>query len=408
MFFAIVLFIVRRRLRTEVIRLSRFDFGQIRDKAKELFSSEVEISRGIQDEVKRYNERYPKWMEPLHKMVMEGRGNIGEFSEGQMTGDTYEEQAWSYFLGKGFNKKAIAGVMGNLQQESGINPTTIQGNGKGPGTGLVQWGDGMDGGRWNALEKWAKAEGKDKWDMQTQLDYLWLEMTNGSHDTYWRRAGEAVGIDLSGTKEEPVKKFGAIDNIEKAMIAFELTIERAGIKHNETRIKYAKGFYEKYKDWDPNMVTVSSSSGKFLPPHRDEWYSVTSEFGWRIHPIHGTKRLHGGIDLSSGKNTQLYTAGAGKVEHKETNYGNTGWGNYIVINHGKVGNKTLYSLYAHMKDPSPLSVGQTIGDNTKIGFEGTTGSSTGNHLHLEFIEAKSGQTWGNGEKVNARNYITFK
>lgn len=387
--------------------MSRFDFGQIRDKAKELFSSEMEISRGIQDEVKRYNERYPKWMEPLDKMVMEGGGNIGEFSEGQMTGDTYEEQAWSYFLGKGFNKKAIAGVMGNLQQESGINPTTIQGNGRGPGTGLVQWGDSMDGGRWNALEKWAKAEGKDKWDMQTQLDYLWLEMTNGSHDAYWRRAGTAVGIDLSGSKEEPVKKFGAINNIEKAMIAFELTIERAGKKHNETRLKYANNFYEKYKNWDPSMVTTSSASRKYLPPHRDQWYTVTSEFGGRHDPHTGKWAGHGGIDVSSGANTPLYTAAAGKVEYKETNYGSNSWGNYVVINHGKSGNKTIYTLYAHMKDPSPLSIGQMIGDNTQVGVEGTTGKSTGNHLHLEFIEAKSGQTWGNGEKVNPRNYISF-
>lgn len=386
--------------------MNRFDFSKIKDKAKELFSSEVKVSKSIQDEIKIYNERFPKWLEPLHKINMnngESEGNIGEFSESEISGDSYEEQAWSFFVGKGFTKKCTAGIMGNLQQESGINPTVIQGGGRGPGTGLVQWGDSMDGGRWNSLERWAKSEGKDKWDMHTQLNYLWIEMTNGSHDSYWRRAGSAIGVDLSGSKEVPVKKFGAINNIEKAMIAFELTIERAGKKHNQTRLKYANNFYEKYKDWSPGAS--GTSSGSFQKPHRNANYTVTSPFGYRIHPIKKTKKLHSGIDVSSGKHTPLYTVAAGKVVQSTFMAG--GWGNYVVVNHGVIGKKEVFSLYAHMNKPSILKIGQTISGSTQVGIEGTTGSSTGIHLHLEIREGTPGQSWSSGKPVDPKNYINF-
>lgn len=387
--------------------MALFDWSGFRDVARGQYQEEFENSKSLQDEVKVFNERFPKALEPLHELIEKinaasgSGGELGEFSNGTVAGDTYEEQAWSYFLGKGFEKKCIAGIMGNFEQESGIDPTTIQGGGKGPGTGLIQWGDSMDGGRWNALEKWAQEQGRDQWDMVTQLDYLWIEMTNGSHDTYWHRAGQKVGHDLSGSGEAPVKKFGAIDHIEDSMKIFELTIERAGHKAYGTRLGYANNFYEKYKDWDPSMS--SGGDGSFSVPHKTD-YTVTSEYGYRTHPIDGNRKLHAGIDVSTGKNTPIYPIANGSVV---VNKSHSGWGNYLVVDHGVIKDKQMFSLYAHLVNKASAGVGQSVTTDTEIGREGTTGSSTAIHLHLEVSEMSPGSSWSSGSTVDPRNHITF-
>ncbi|NLD31442.1 MAG: LysM peptidoglycan-binding domain-containing protein, partial [Trichococcus flocculiformis] len=73
------------------------------------------------------------------------------------------------------------------------------------------------------------------------------------------------------------------------------------------------------------------------------------------------------------------------------------YGNYVVINHGKINGVTIKTLYAHMQSGLSVSVGQTVSQGQKIGVMGTTGSSTGVHLHFEVQE--------NGAVVNPMNYI---
>lgn len=383
----------------------KFDWSSFFFGAKENYSHEVKNSKEIQDEVKKYNERFPSWFEPLYELdqritdAASSGGSVGEFSEGMIVGDNYEEQAWSYFLGKDFHKKCIAGIMGNFEQESGTNPKTIQGGGKGPGTGLVQWGDSMDGGRWNSLVAWANKEGKDEWDMLTQLDYLWIEMKQTYHLNlmagYLRQFGYSPGNDT-------LKAFSKVDNIEHAMKIFELTIERAGHKAYSNRLRYANAFYEKYKDWDPDMsVGVLSSSG-LVEPYRTS-YTVTSEYGMR--QLDGqARRLHAGIDLSKGAGTPIYPVANGRVVMNE--WGNSpGWN--IVIDHGEINGKQIFSRYMHLISKSSLSVGQTVNINTQIGNEGNTGASFGAHLHLEIQEQAPGSTYSYGHHVNPRNHINF-
>lgn len=105
---------------------------------------------------------------------------------------------------------------------------------------------------------------------------------------------------------------------------------------------------------------------------------ITSNFGYRIHPITGVSRLHSGVDIGAGYGTPITAAAAGTVITAVVNYGTTGYGTYVAIYHS---NGTT-TLYGHM---SSLAVyeGQSVSQGDVIGYVGSTGASTGPHLHFE-------------------------
>ncbi|HSR44767.1 MAG TPA: peptidoglycan DD-metalloendopeptidase family protein [Acidimicrobiia bacterium] len=106
--------------------------------------------------------------------------------------------------------------------------------------------------------------------------------------------------------------------------------------------------------------------------------SVSSPFGFRVHPISGVRKLHTGIDMSAGSGVKIVAAGNGVVILASW-YG--GYGNAVVIDHGA----GLSTLYAHQSKLA-VSVGQSVSDGEVIGYVGSTGYSTGPHLHFETRE----------------------
>lgn len=122
-----------------------------------------------------------------------------------------------------------------------------------------------------------------------------------------------------------------------------------------------------------NNITISSESGYLWP--LPGYYRLTSLFGYRIHPITGRGHSHTGIDIPAPRGTPILAAKSGQVV---TSGWHNSYGNYVVIDHGN-GNSTLY---AHMSSRS-VSEGQMVTQGQEVGKVGTTGSSTGNHLHLE-------------------------
>lgn len=104
-------------------------------------------------------------------------------------------------------------------------------------------------------------------------------------------------------------------------------------------------------------------------------FSISSSFGIRNHPLGGPSKFHMGVDLVPGASDEVRPAKAGKVvlAHDYQNYGNT-----VIIRHDR-GIETLYAHLASIK----VSQGQDVDDNTVIGMAGSTGSSTGKHLHFE-------------------------
>lgn len=118
-------------------------------------------------------------------------------------------------------------------------------------------------------------------------------------------------------------------------------------------------------------------SGFILPTWR-----ITSPFGIRVNPVTGVRRLHSGTDFGQNSGAAIKAVAPGTVESKGVNLNKqSGYGHWVRVRHydGSRG------MYAHLVAASPLGVGQAVDHNTVIGGVGSTGASTGPHLHLEII-----------------------
>ena len=135
---------------------------------------------------------------------------------------------------------------------------------------------------------------------------------------------------------------------------------------------------------------VTPSTSGFISPLPGGAY-VTCAYGWRIHPIWGDKRFHSGVDLGASQGTPIYAIAAGTVT--TATYGDAN-GYYVSISHGN----GYGSVYCHMTNYI-VSVGDSVSQGQVIGYVGSTGWSTGPHLHFEIHV--------NGSTVNPMDYISL-
>lgn len=133
----------------------------------------------------------------------------------------------------------------------------------------------------------------------------------------------------------------------------------------------------------------SGSSSKESWGKPCSWVKLTSPYGYRIHPTTGQYKFHNGVDLANSQGTPIRATRSGKVT--VATYGGT-YGYYVTINHGD----GYSSLYAHMTHYI-VSKGDTVSKGQVIGYMGSTGRSTGPHLHFSIFY--------NGSSVNPMNYI---
>jgi murein DD-endopeptidase MepM/ murein hydrolase activator NlpD len=140
------------------------------------------------------------------------------------------------------------------------------------------------------------------------------------------------------------------------------------------------------EDGDSNGGGQPSGGGPFLWPCSG---NVGSGFGYRVHPISGTSRMHTGVDIGCANGAPISAAGAGVVAEAGWR---GGYGNAVVIDHGN----GLATLYAHQSSIA-ASAGQQVSSGQTIGYVGSTGYSTGPHLHWE--------VWVNGEPVDPMGYV---
>ena len=134
------------------------------------------------------------------------------------------------------------------------------------------------------------------------------------------------------------------------------------------------------------QVTFDPGSGWMWPV--PGYYRITSLFGNRIHPITGRPNNHTGTDIAAPGGTEIHAARGGVVTISTYHYS---YGNYVVVEH----DDGISTLYAHMRSRA-VSEGDVVEQGDVLGYVGTTGSSTGNHLHLEFRI--------NGTRVDALDY----
>ena len=126
------------------------------------------------------------------------------------------------------------------------------------------------------------------------------------------------------------------------------------------------------------------------PITNKELTHIASGFGYRIHPIYKTSMMHEGLDFTAPVGTEIYASGNGVIVKVEQM--GRGYGNNVLIDHG-FGYQTLYAHLSKFK----AKVGQHIKRGDVIGYVGSTGSSTGPHLHYE--------VWRNGFKIDPINFF---
>lgn len=295
---------------------------------------------------------------------------------------------WTMLKARGYSEYAAAGILGNIQGEVGasMNPDTEQLGG--PAYGLVQW-DGsayplVGSPTWNGREyvqRLMNTAGiqEDYRSIEAQVKLLDWCMFNGQ----W--LGKVNPTTVSG--------FKSINDAKSAAYAFEMNFERPASAHPE-RQNYAQSWYNKL-----HGLTGPEPGGNFICPIQKP-VTVTSECGWRTSPINGGQEFHNGIDLVNGNpNTPIFAALDGEVVQAGANYYDW-YGNYVVIKH----NNGKWTGYAHLSRID-VSVGQKVQKGVQIGLMGTTGPSTGEHLHFQIMKNYWPQPVVDFE--NPRNYIQF-
>ncbi len=227
---------------------------------------------------------------------------------------------------------------------------------------------------------------------------------------------EETRNELNDASEDLEKKQEETDALLAQMIAkgqeFEDLMDEAEKKQDQLMqdIANKKDDYEdaKYKEWlatsvppttKPNPTTPPNTAGSESTVNGIKWlvpttYSyMSSPFGNRWHPVYGGYRMHNGVDLAANKGTPIVATRSGYVSVASYEAGGAGY--YVAINHGD----GFSSIYMHMTRYIVYS-GQYVSAGQVIGYVGSTGASTGPHLHFGISY--------NGKYVNPANYITFK
>ena len=194
---------------------------------------------------------------------------------------------------------------------------------------------------------------------------------------------EAVGVQLAAKKkvvEEKTAKRRAI-------------YDQALAEQNKIDAEYNKMLEDSnritamIRNWErAGQVGSAHGSGRFIWPVDG---TITSPFGWRVHPIFGTSIFHAGMDIGVDYGTPVCAADSGTIIY-------SGWmggyGNAVMIDHGG----GLVTLYGH-NSSLQVGVGQTVGQGQVIALAGSTGNSTGPHCHFEVRV--------HGEVVNPGGYL---
>ncbi|HIB3686076.1 TPA: phage tail tip lysozyme [Enterococcus faecalis] len=311
------------------------------------------------------------------KEVIPGDGSGGNDGDVPPELTTEKEKnawaVWQFLKSKGYSEQAAAGILGNMDQESGIMPDIDEGGG-GPGYGLVQWTSPIAGESGRAYVQRLLAQAGisgDYRNITTQLKLLDWHMHNGQYIP-------------SAAYPYSVAEFKALTDIGTATMAFEANFERPAVTHPE-RIPLAQYWYDLLHNLKPTNPT-------WVNPVRST-YTITQEWdqiGW------GTNVIHGGIDIASvpaGTSPPVYVARSGTVE--TVTYDGTG-GNYVVVKH----DDGYWTYYGHL-DSVDLVVGEKVTTSSRVGIMGSTGLAKGIHLHFEVW--KGGQ-W---KRINPRDVINF-
>ena len=221
----------------------------------------------------------------------------------------------------------------------------------------------------------------------TQIDLV-LDDIQQRDDNIYRVIFEADPIPSSIRKAGfgGVNRYKDIRNFSNSELVVEIT---------KKADKLSKQLYIQSKSFDEvidlakNKADMLASIPAIQPIANKDLGRVASGYGYRIHPIYKTRKLHTGMDFTAPQGTPIYATGDGKIA--KVRRSRKGYGNHVIIDHG-YGYQTLY---AHMTKYIAYR-GQKVKRGEIIGYVGSTGTSVAPHLHYEVMKNK--------RKINPVNY----
>lgn len=215
-----------------------------------------------------------------------------------------------------------------------------------------------------------------------------LKNLESRDDNVYRVIFESEPIDGSIRRAGSggVNKYESLKNMDNAELI---------VNTSKKLDELAKAMYIQSKSYDDietlakNKIEMLASIPAILPVSlNNKTTRFSSSFGYRIHPIYKTVKLHAGMDFSGAVGTPIYATGNGIVDYTEIHQG---YGKCVQINHGF----NYQTLYAHMSSYN-VRAGQKVKRGDIIGYMGNTGMSTGPHIHYEVKK--------NGMPVDPINY----
>ncbi len=257
-------------------------------------------------------------------------------SPSTLVGNDNIQKAYNYFVSKGLTPTQSAGIVGNLRQESRVDPRSNQPDG--PGMGIAQW---SEGGRWDALLTWAAEQtnqngstGRNPFDLGTQLDYIWHEM---NHVPPWSQTLPAIK---------------ATTTVEEATQVFEDKFEKAGDPQMENRIKYAQEVLALYGTGGQGAIDTATGCGSGilvgdyafpLAPQKKQNYGYTLPCN---NPKTNGDYMNNGVYTDKyGTSTPVRTCHHDATPAFDLSYGTEATGNqpiYAIASGTIVGVETMY------------------------------------------------------------------
>jgi len=335
----------------------------------------------------------------LMAAVLDNTAGAGEVTLENL--DDTEAQVAQFLLNKGLEPIHVAAIMGNIQKESGFDSGIEEREPNRHGTrgfGLLQWTNpGGGGGRRSELFAFADSQGVEPANVNMQMEFLWSEMTReGIAFNYtsnqWPSSRpysgflQATDLNAGRSENNPAYYFGRW--------FLRPDYQRANW---DFRIRRAQHFYNAITTGNMGTEIIDSTAPGACPSGGLTWpvpdcHRISSPFGNRPNPFGGGTQFHNGIDISCGgiNGQPIVASGNGTVMVAGWV---TGYGNYVRIDHGG----GIHTYYAHMlEDSIAVRVRDQVTAGQRIGAVGTTGASTGPHLHWTILvggQAVNPCTW---------------
>ena len=193
-------------------------------------------------------------------------------------------------------------------------------------------------------------------------------------ETREQLAADEAALEIKRTESDDL-----LYELEQKAGEFQLLLDESEVLQDELMLEIAQKEVDlKEAKYDEYLAKLALQGEN--PPSDASWLMpvsgrLTSPFGMRVHPVLGYERMHNGIDLAAAQGTPIYATRAGKVTTCAYQAG--GAGNYVSINHLD----GFSSIYMHMTH-YVVSPGQNVSQGQLIGYVGSTGISTGPHLHF--------------------------